>query len=161
MSAWLCSQDHLNLIVNSHPSGGSEEDFNMLRAENLRSLRARYGVKKVDEGWDDEDTSWAKTAAGFQYEKIDPVELVKRVYDEQDERTKQFYPASAKPVTPQAVHLQVITSCASYDYQACETDDYQDTPAAKFVTEAAKKAAKATGFNLEDGDLPDGCLWSF
>lgn len=40
MSAWLCSEYHINAIVNA--VAGTEKDFKMLVKENLRSLGARY-----------------------------------------------------------------------------------------------------------------------
>lgn len=39
--------------------------------------------------------------------------------------------------------VQVIQSCNCFDYQACETDDYRDTPAARLVDNIRSKAIRA------------------
>ena len=45
--------------------------------------------------------------------------------------------------------VQVIKSCNCYDYQACETDDYRDTEAARLVEAIRSKAIRAALPKLE------------
>ncbi len=50
-------------------------------------------------------------------------------YRENDEPESYTFHTYAGPMEP----IAVIKACDCYDYQACETDDYQDTDAAKIV----------------------------
>jgi len=121
MSAFLCSQDHLNLIVNATPFP-SENMFKLLLQENLRSLSARYGAGT------DEDC-----AADYTFEEITPRDLIARVYSETDS-SADLYPAIKKPLTEERIIAQIRKACECYDYQACETNDYYETTASKLVT---------------------------
>lgn len=147
MSAWLCSQDHINLIVNAHPDPEQRngQSFHLLLNENLRSLDSRYSHRV------DEHADWSKD---YQFEAIEPWNLVKRVYAAADEHHKKYYPATGKTVTAPRVGAQVRHSCDSFDYQSCENDDYYETPAAKFVQEVRD-------FYKGSKKLEDEALWSF
>lgn len=120
MSAFLCSQDHLNLIVNSTPIP-SENMFNLLLQENLRSLAARYG-KGTDQD----------CASDYAFEEISPRDLISRVYSETDSSVS-LYPALKKELTEERVIAQIRKACDCFDYQACETDDYKETLAARLI----------------------------
>lgn len=148
MSAWLCSQDHINLLANSnHWCDDRKAAFDMLLEENLRSLRHRYAGRDFLQEYEDE-------AKGYTFERVSPIELIQRVYAEQKDRAR-YYPAVTQPVTLERLRAQVITSCHAYDYQACETDDYRTTPAARFVRAILEETP------LVKEKLLDEALWSF
>jgi hypothetical protein len=93
MSAHICSDATTNLLAQLAPlaAGDSRQSIaELLRAENTRSVNARYRSEDAPE-------SIVFMAA----ESISPVEIVKL--------------------------------CHYFDYQACETDDYHETRAAKIV----------------------------
>ena len=120
MSAWLCSEEHINCIVNA--ISGDAGDFNILVQENLRSLEARYPGRDFLQEWKDEAKGYA------------------------------FKDAPATDMT------QVVKCCDSFDYQACETDDYDSSMAAVFV-DVARKAALALG-GKPAGPEYDRAEWS-
>lgn len=143
MSAWLCSQDLINLIVNAH-TDGDEYHFDMLLAENLRSLRYRYS----------DISDWEEEAKTYKYEAISPNDLVRRVYEAQSPETAKYYPAVSEPITDKLVRAQIAQSCACFNYQACETPDYEGTDAAMFVQEVADNYEVAEARQAR-------ALWSF
>ena len=145
MSAWLVSQDHLNLIVNASELP-NELWFGVLLRENLRSLSQRYGEKEIEE-------NEGKIAQDFKFERIDPAELIKRVYAEKH-HSAHHYPAVGQPVTPERIAAQIRQSCDSFDYQSCETEDYYETPAAQLV----KLVREA---NTAPEEMEREALWSF
>lgn len=145
MSAWLCSQNHINLIVNASDNP-TEEAFKMLLEENLNSLRARYGEKEIDE-------NEARIAADFRFEPIDPARLISRVYAERQDFA-QHYKAVTQEVTPARIAAQIRQSCASFDYQSCEHEEWTDTQACALIKVTA---AKYPGDEKLDGEA----LWSF
>jgi hypothetical protein len=103
MSAFLCSEEHLNLIVNSNWVLGSREDrFFLLLRENIRSLEARYP------GSDFSPCEWGAGAVRYAYKYAVPDLTIRGL-------------------------TKVIKACDCYDYQSCEADDYYSTPAARFV----------------------------
>jgi hypothetical protein len=120
MSAWLCSEEHLNCIVNA--VAGNAKDFKMLLKENLRSLEARYPGRDFLKEW------------------------------KSDARKMKFKPAGQGDLT------QVIKCCDSFDYQACETDDY-DASKAKVFVEVVRKAAILLG-GKSDGPEYEKANWS-
>jgi hypothetical protein len=117
MSAWLCSQEHVNCIVNE--IDGTAVDFRMLVDENLRSLKACYSDCADDE-------SRARRFAFRKHVRLDPT--------------------------------QVVMCCDSFDYQACETDDYDTTKAAAFVKRAREHALARGG--QKEGSKYDAAKWS-
>lgn len=145
MSAWLCSQDHINLIVNASPTP-DETTFKMLLEENLRSLRARYGEKEIDE-------NEGKSAADYAFEKVNPAELIRRVYAEKQDSAK-YYAAVTHEVTPDRIAAQIRKACDSYSYQSCEHDEW-DTSAACALVKAIVAAYS------EHEKLEAQALWSF
>lgn len=149
MSAWLCSQDHINLIVNASDCP-SKENFNMLVQENLKSLRARYPGRDFLKDWE-------VAALAYVYEEIEPKALVERVYAhtrETDEHISKCYPATLAKVTDALVGAQVATSCRSYAYQAYEHGGWEKSKARKFVVGVEEKFK-------QHASRDRGCLWSF
>lgn len=120
MSAWLCSEYHINTIVNA--VGGNQKDFEMLVKENLRSLASRYPGR-------DFLVEWQNDAKTFKFRKSAPL----------------------VPMT------QLVKACNCFDYQACETDDYYGTAAAKFV-EKVRAHALANGGKTEGAEY-DAAKW--
>lgn len=117
MSAFLCSQNHINALVNwatrNSPYGGQsivqrlettpQALGELLYNANVRSLEARYGA----------DHGLGSYAYKF-----------KRVL-----------------TSPNAV--QILKACSCYDYQACEVDDYQQTKAADIIDQIRADALRA------------------
>lgn len=51
--------------------------------------------------------------------------------------------------------IQIIKACDCYDYQACETSDYWDTPAAKLVSMIRKDAIRnLSGYEEAEWSIP-------
>lgn len=144
MSAWLCSQDHLNLITNASPHP-NENTFKMLLEENLNSLRARYG--------DEIDADEGKFSASYRFEPIDPAALIERVYTER-RSLAQHYPAVSQPVTPDRIAAQVRQSAKSYDYQSCEHDGWPQSEACRIVSKLVEDIP-------ENEKLETQALWAF
>ena len=130
MSAWICPDSHINVIV-SYFVGQSiyeglwfeldgnyqyltkenaEEVAKRLHAENVRSVNARYREETPDEY-----TGW----------KYYP--QVRGLYSEAD----------------------IAQAMNSYDYQSCETDDYHDTWAAKTINLMRKDLLRQMTDNVE------------
>jgi hypothetical protein len=120
MSAWLCSQDHVNCIVNE--IDGTAVDFRMLVDENLRSLEACY--------------------AGNAYLEDFKADAKRYAFRKQVRQNP----------------TQVVMCCDSFDYQACETDDYDTTKAAAFVKRAREHALARGG--QKEGPEYDAAKWS-
>ena len=120
MSAWLCSEEHINVIVNT--IGGDAGDFILLVNENLRSLEARYPGR-------DFLKDWQREAGAYRFKQAAPGNMT-----------------------------QVVKCCDSYDYQACETEDYEASMASVIV-ESARKVAIALG-GKQNGPEYDRAEWS-
>lgn len=58
-----------------------------------------------------------------------------------------------KATLPEYSHVAIVKQCNCYDYQACETSDYEQSAAAAFVTKIRKAALKAAG--LPEGTTSD------
>jgi hypothetical protein len=120
MSAWLCSQEHINCIVNA--IGGDNRNFRLLLKENLRSLATRYPGRPFLREWKEEAMTYA------------------------------FKPAKPGDMT------QVVKCCDSFDYQACETEDYNQTKAKAFVEKVRNHAIMFGG--KSNGPAYDAAQWS-
>jgi hypothetical protein len=132
MSAWLCSENHINLIANvatqSDPVKGRAA-FNLLRSANLRSLSARYPGRDFLDEWKREAKQYRFTPSTPQSHEI----------------------ANADKAT------LIVKQCDCFDYQACESDDYDGSKAAQLVETVRKLALKAGG--VSDGALYDAQPW--
>ena len=125
MSAWLCSEEHINLLASF--ADDPTATFGMLVNENLRSLEARYPGRDFLEEWKQE-------AANY-----------------------RFKPEARNHLTDKRVATLVLKQCDCFDYQACESDDYKTTPAAKYI-ETVRAQAKTAGAQSK-GKLYDGMPW--
>ena len=146
MSAFLVSQDLLNLIVNTGPCEPEEATFQLLLNENLRSLQHRYPGRCQDE---------EALANSYRFERIAPVELIERTYRSLDERIRAGYAATKHELTIERARAQVVAACDCYDYQSCETDDYYSTPAALLVN------AVRNDFPPPPKNLISEAVWGF
>jgi hypothetical protein len=120
MSAWLCSENHINLLAAY--SEDPETLFKLLVAENIRSLEARYPGRDFLEEWKEE-------AAKYKF----------------------------KPTERNDDATLVVKCCDCFNYQSCETDDYDETEAARYVS-AVRAAALAAG-GKRDGAEYDALPW--
>jgi len=145
MSAFLCSQDLINLIVNASDKP-SARLFRALVNENLASLRFRYGdaaISKHDE----------KDAKQYKYEKITPRELIARVYSESQGSAK-YYPAVKMNLTDDLIAAQIRKACVCFDYQSCEHPEWNDSKVCFIVEQTMMKYPG-------NDKLEDACLWGF
>lgn len=130
MSAWICPDAHINVIVSYFVGQGIYEGLwfeldgnyqyltkenagivaQKLHAENVRSVNARYREETSDE------------YTGWQYHP-----QVRELYSEAD----------------------IAQALNSYDYQSCETDDYHETWAAKTVNLMRKDLLRQITDNVE------------
>ena len=134
MSAFLVSQDALRLIVNASTSPGKDA-FDMLLEQNLRSLRARYS----------DATGFEAEAAGYTFEAETPAAIMMRV--------------RGVDCDPAVVLSQITLCCDCYDYQSCETGDYETTSASKFVHIVRAKAVEEGA--PRHGAAIAACSWDF
>ena len=147
MSAWLCSQDHINLIVNASDDP-NEETFKLLLEENLNSLRYRYRYAKSD-FLQDCDVA----AKSYQFERIAPIDLIQRVYAERRDLANR-HPVVTQEITLDRVRAQVRLSCDSFDYQSCEHPEWEMSKAAAIVHGIMNNTPA-------NEQLEDEALWSF
>jgi hypothetical protein len=130
MSAFLCSEPHINLLANFWAQGDlakGRKAFKLLVAENLRSLSARYpGRDFLDE--------WKRDAKRYKFRSIPRI----------------------KDYTAQLATL-IVKQCNCFDYQACETVDYETTEAAQLVR-SIRDAAIAAGGDVA-GPKYDAAPW--
>jgi hypothetical protein len=147
MSAWLCSEEHINLLVNASDDPHCEDNFKMLVKENIRSLGARYPGRDFLDGW-------KKDARRFKFKSHRPAEIVTAALANDPHRDKRG-PINCKDGA-RITATQILKACACYDYQACETDDYYDTKAAKFVNAVREKYLSK---GEAKGSLYDAMLW--
>jgi len=147
MSAWLCSDNHINLLVNASDDPNREDNFKMLVKENLRSLGARYPGRDFLE-------DWKKDARVFNFKSCDPSEIVVAALANDPYRNKRGPIPSSDGARITAT--QILKACNCYDYQACETDDYYGTKAAKFVNAVREKYLSK---GEAKGNLYDALLW--
>src|SRR5262249_32886542 len=84
MSAWLCSQDHINVLIsfaidNGVPADDPEGLCRVLTKENIRSLETRYPGRDFLQDWIDE-------AAEYKFEYIANIpELTRLLHKEKNE----------------------------------------------------------------------------
>lgn len=137
MSAWLVSENHINALISfaldNHVVQPDEAEglCRVLADENARSLDARY----PGQGDGDEAKNYR-----FHY--------IADIYDLIRKRKPQLR------FSKNTLAAQIVKACDCYDYQACETDDYDTTPAAAFVNRVREVAAPLAG----DVDR-DSLLW--
>ena len=121
MSAFLCSDRHINTLVNyanrnrltvyhdgrTHSCTDLDGLAKKLQAENIRSLNSRYGDEELDPTISHE--LWGSYT-------MEPV--------------------------------QILKACDCFDYQACESDDYNDTFSAALIQRIRNNAiTKLPGYD--------------
>lgn len=117
MSAFLVSDKHINTLITY---------------ANLD----RYGHQwKLNDGrtLDSKDSNDLQTAAEIlKYENIRSLQAryEDRLEPEEKEGAITF---RFTPVSPKLGAVQILKACACYDYQACESDDYDQSDAKKIV----------------------------
>jgi hypothetical protein len=145
MSAWFVGSYHVDALLSWGRQNGAivpttemnEPQYDLskarldtmtligkgLLAENIRSLRSRYG---------DRHNEWM---AGHEAEA-----------------DAYVFTSLNEEFTP----VTIIKACDCYDYQACETHDYRQTPAAAIIDAIRDHAIKAGGFEMfkETPDIP-------
>lgn len=154
MSAWLCSEFHINALVTwgcnngvPLPKDTRAEIAKMLVDENMRSLAHRY----------DDVKEWAADAATYTYQSITEEALKAFMKAKAIARPARAYPDFPKKLGRRELATQIVMACQCFDYQACETDDYEDSEAARFVR-AVRVRAIACGGQTK-GKLYDAMLW--
>src|SRR5262245_34929740 len=122
MSAWLCSAEQINLLVNASDDP-TKENFDMLVAENLRSLGSRYPGRDFLEDWKED-------AKGMKFKVATPRKIVTEAIKNDPYRERRGPIPSQDDI--RITSTQILKTCDCYDYQACETDDYRESKAAAF-----------------------------
>lgn len=158
MSAWLCSQEHINTLVayarendvSLHPAANDDPEglVRILVEENMRSLRAAYPGRDFLQEWEDD-------AKAIKYKRILKLGPALRKFRCEPDQVRLYGPPPTMSAT--TVATQMVKLCQCYDYQACETDDYRDTPAAAFIDRLRSKAFDNGG--LSEGDLYQQLMW--
>jgi hypothetical protein len=162
MSAWLVSQNHLNVLVAYALREGcigandGEKTFKVLLDENIRSLRYRYSDTK----------DWENSAATYHYTDL----LLDRAYDwamdavvARNAKLAKSFPASPvyKREAPRRSLKNFSTfihkACDCYDYQACENLDYDTTEASIIITLIREAAIRHGG--TDKGKVYDFMPW--
>jgi hypothetical protein len=134
MSAWLCSEEHINLIANAALTSDRARTFTFLLDANLRSLEHRYpGRDFLDE--------WKRLAESYRFRPEAPEAIAARA-----------------GIEPQALSTLLVKQCDCFDHQACESDDYQITRAARLVERVRRRAIKEGG-GQDGGKLYDRLPW--
>jgi hypothetical protein len=150
MSAWLCSAEHVNFIVN-FTADPHKEHFDMLVAENLRSLEARYpGRDFLDE--------WKQEAVVFKFVRLEPALILKSAFVaelKEEPNTAKLY--GRPKFSARLVPTQVVKACDCFNYQACESEDYKTTAAAGYVARVRDRALNAGG--AASGERYDRLMW--
>lgn len=139
MSAFLVSQTHLNAIAAyAHTQGmhHPERAFQTMLNENMRSLRTRY----------DDVTDWADDAKEYRFIKINLPILV-----------SEWTGRPIVQIDARAVATFILKACDCYIYQACESDDYDESAAAA-LTKLITELCIANGAE-ETGSLYDSLPW--
>lgn len=142
MSAFLCTEAHLSLLANSASDDRTTRKklFDVLLLENLRSLATRYPSDKSNFACADA-MAWQNKSA---------VVLVAESLGSRSDGATKFIPR-------RTLQTQIVKACDCYDYQACQTGDYETTFAAKVIY-ALRSAAIAKGGET-DGALYDQVKW--
>jgi hypothetical protein len=149
MSAWLVSEDHINVMITWAmdngvflPSPGTPEDAcRILTNANMRSLRARYAGREFL-------ADWERPARKYRFKRINVRELLER-------RLKAELIVGG--ISDLIVAGQIRKCCDCYDYQSCEDDRYPKSSAAKFV-EAVRSRSRGL-FPGEHRVLYDRLIW--
>lgn len=115
MSAWLVSQTHVRALVTAASELRNHQFVhNLGLSEDLNELGKeiwRENIRSLRARYgDDPDDAWDPAPEGFSFAEV-------HVSD-----------------------FELVKACHCFDYQACETDDYHETPVAKLVKEIKRCA---------------------
>ena len=140
MSAFF-STNHLSLIANAAATEPADQDnaFAVLIAENLRSLFARY---PHDHAEAHEMTRRDAPAFALAAEAL----------------AKYEKPPQGAFSARTLVATQIVKACDCYDYQAYETNDYDQSEAADLVR-SVREEAIATGGHAHGNALYESLMW--
>ena len=120
MSAFIVSKNHINTLVNY---GYHNRLYRYISEDNI--LR-----------FNDEPTKIGQILVDENYKSIN------YRYEEDEEHYKYKFNLSLKNYSP----VQIIKACDCYDYQACETPDYDKSVAYKLID-----TIRARAINSLDG----------
>lgn len=147
MSAFIVTSRHINTIVTWAADNciaykgctvkGHEQGFvSMLLRENVRSVNYRYPGESLKPS---DFINGGENFYKFQPARLDPAE-----YD--DERHQL---------------AQIVMACKCYNYQACETDDYTETVAYRFIATIHGEALRRLGMTTDQvmDRYIDTCTW--
>lgn len=136
MSAWLCSENHLNILANIPGQFDKLTAFVLLLDANIASLEARYPGRDFLE-------EWKQKAKGFKFRDESPQYLTAV--------------AMGRAVGYGEFATIAIKLCHCFDYQACEVNDYNGTDAA-MITRGIVETMTASGGKSE-GKAYDAAPW--
>jgi hypothetical protein len=141
----MCSENHLSLLANAAGDDTAAKDaaFKLLVAENLRSLNHRY---PGEDDWDGSDMVRREAPAS---------ELVEEALKARPARSPWQFDGA---LSAKVLATQIIKCCDCYDYQACETDDYEQSEAKALVEKIRAQAIKAGG-ESDKSKLYDQLMW--
>lgn len=145
MSAFLCSEDLINLIVNASDDPNPLL-FDELVEANLASLRYRYGAEETNK-------TDAIVAKEYKFRKISPRQIIAAAYSRMQNRVR-YYPAVKMNLTDDLIAAQIRKACDCFDYQACETPEWQSSRVREELMEIQGKYPK-------NENLEDVCIWGF
>jgi hypothetical protein len=142
----MCSENHLSLLANAAATdkAGKDAAFKLLIAENIRSLNHRY---PGDEDWDDASEMVRREAPAS--------ELVEQALKARPARSVWNFDGA---LSAKALATQIVKCCDCYDYQACETDDYERSEA-KALVEKIRAQAIEIGGESSGSKLYDAMVW--
>lgn len=134
MSAWIVSKEHIDVLVRAREAYSDsfwtrdfdrDETGRMLWRENLRSVAARYPNDESGE-------------------RPGPIAFVDEDVDEYSYVNPGFKPTPG----------EVFQAVGCYEYQSCETDDWEETDAHKWCRELVDVVASSMyegpwGWNAE------------
>lgn len=126
MSAFIVSDQHINALLTYHArsqfggtshlwDGESWLEINVYSPQGKQNL-TKFGQILVDQNY---------RSVNHRYESTDSPHRYKFVQDQN--------PLHLRPV-------QILKLCQSFDYQACETDDYKTTIAAQIIDNIKNRA---------------------
>lgn len=119
MSAWVVSHDHIDALLTFTKDRTMDrtETGRLLLKENVRSVAHRYpGDSEADL-----PGKCGETADGYKFRYFEP-----------------FSPAANMPAAKKAAW--VLKACQCFDYQSCETDDYEQSAAWKIIRSIESEA---------------------
>jgi hypothetical protein len=122
MSAWLVSEVHVRAIVTAAKDAGILVIGLPADPQGMGRAMFAENMRSLRHRYDDADSCWTE--------------------GKELERGFAFSEVRVAPVA-------LLKACDCYDYQACETDDYERTPVARLVNAVRAYALGQLGMTLE------------